>query len=176
MKIKKLSVGIAGIFLFVASGLPQTAYADKTITMDLRFAGAFVTNSLPSALIHAAGVGSPGRVEIRGYGGVDQFVGFTMECLGTPGPHIQIDILENPLLFRFNDLSLLFAKNGNGTICISMSDGSTNFVINIMFDGGRGRYAGATGNAVITGEAEALDSGGTFLAETGTIVGTIHLP
>jgi hypothetical protein len=176
MKFKKIIVGIAGVILLIAAGLPRPAFADKTIKMDLRFAGAFVTNSLPSALIHATGAGSPGRVEIRGYGGIDQFVGFTLECLGTPGPHIQIDIVENPLLFRFNDLSLLFAKNGNGTICIDLSDGSTNFVINIMFDGGRGRYAGATGNAVITGEAEALDSGGTFLAETGTIVGTIVLP
>jgi len=105
---------------------------------------------------------------------VDAVFGFDPVCLGSPG--FRIDILENPLIFKFQDLSLLFAKNGNGTICINMSDGSTNFVINIMFDGGRGRFAGATGNAVITGEAEALDSGGTFLAETGMIVGTIVLP
>ena len=175
MKLKNISIGAASLLLVVVAAFPQAAFA-KDVKMNLRFAGAFVTNSLPSALIHATGVGSPGRVEIRGYGGIDEFVGFVLECLGTPGPHIQIDIVENPLLFRFQDLSLLFAKKGNGTICINIPDGSIRFVINIEFDGGRGRYAGATGSAVITGEAEALDSNGTFLAETGTIVGTIIVP
>ena len=175
MKLKNISIGAASLLLVVVAAFPQAAFA-KDVKMNLRFAGAFVTNSLPSALIHATGVGSPGRVEIRGYGGIDEFVGFVLECLGTPGPHIQIDIVENPLLFRFQDLSLLFAKKGNGTICINTTDGSIRFVINIEFDGGRGRYAGATGSAVITGEAEALDSNGTFLAETGTIVGTIIVP
>lgn len=176
MKLKNISIGAASLLLVIVAAFPQAAVAEKTVQMNLRFAGAFVTNSLPSALIHATGVGSPGRVEIRGYGGIDEFVGFVLECLGTPGPHIQIDIVENPLLFRFQDLSLLFAKNGGGTICINLTDGSIRFVINIEFDGGRGRYAGATGSAVITGEAEALDSNGTFLAETGTIVGTIIVP
>ncbi len=171
MKIKNMSVGIAGVILLIAAGLPQSAVA-KDVNMNLRFAGAFISNSLPSALIHATGVGSPGRVEIRGYGGVDEVFGPDDDCLGSPG--FRIDILENPLLFRFNDLSLLFAKNGNGTICIRAT--GIDFEINIVFMGGRGRYAGATGNAVITGEAEALDSGDTFLAETGTIVGTIVLP
>ncbi len=175
MKIKKLTVGIAGIFVFVAAGLPRTAVAEE-VKMDLRFAGAFISNSLPSALIHATAKGSPGKAEIRGYGGIDQFVGPVGECLGSIGPHLQINIVENPLVFKFQDLSMLFAKNGNGIICISLTTGLIKFEINLMFDGGRGRFAGATGTAVITGEAEAVDSNATFLAETGTIVGTIVLP
>jgi len=176
MKVKNISAGIAGIFLFVAAGLPQSAVA-KEIEMNLRFAGAFVTSmGLPSALIHATGKGSPGKVEIRGYGGVDAFGGFPTECLGSTGSFVQINILENPLVFKFQDLSMLFAKNGNGIICISMTTGLIHFEINLMFDGGRGRFEGATGTAVITGEAEAVNVAQTFLAETGTIVGTIIVP
>ena len=173
MKIKNLSVGVAGVFLFVAAVLPQTAFAEE-VEMNLRFAGAFVTSQgLPSALIHATAKGSPGKVEIRGYGGVDVPVGFDFGCLGSPG--FRIDILENPLVFKFQDLSLLFAQGGMGTICIR-STGLIDFEINIVFDGGRGRYAGASGAATITGEAEAVNLAGTFLAETGTIVGTIIVP
>ena len=176
MKVKNISAGIAGIFLFVAAGLPQSAVAEE-IKMNLRFAGAFVTSAgLPSALIHATGKGSPGKVEIRGYGGVDAFGGFPDECLGSTGSFVQINLLENPLVFKFQDLSLLFAKGGAGTICIDMSTGLIDFEINIVFDGGRGRFAGASGTATITGEAEAVNSAQTFLAETGTIVGTIIVP
>ena len=172
MKVKNISAGIAGIFLFVAAGLPQSAVA-KEIEMNLRFAGTFITNSLPSALIHATGKGSPGKVEIRGYGGEDHVVGFDPMCLGSPG--FRIDITENPLVFKFQDLSLLFASNGNGIICIR-STGLVDFEINLMFQNGRGRFEGASGTATITGEAEPVNSAGTFLAETGTIVGTIIVP
>ena len=172
MKIKNISVGIAGVILLVAIGLPRTAVAGE-VEMNLRFAGAFISsNSLPSALIHVTAKGSPGKVEIRGYGGVDAVFGFDPMCLGSPG--FRIDILENPLIFKFQDLSLLFAKGGTGTICVRAT--GSDFEINLMFDGGRGRFEGATGTAVITGEAEAVDSAGTFLAETGTIVGTIIVP
>jgi len=171
MKVKNISAGIAGVILLIAVSLPQTAVAED-VEMNLRFAGSFITNSLPSALIDATAKGSPGKVEIRGFGGVDQVFGFDPMCLGSPG--FRIDILENPLVFKFQDLSLLFAKNGNGTICARPT--GIDFEINLMFDGGRGRYAGATGNAVITGEAEAINIAGTFLAETGTIVGTIIVP
>ena len=172
MKIKNISVGIAGAIMLVAVGMPQTALAHEEVEMDLRFAGAFISNSLPSTLIHATGKGSPGKVEIRGYGGSETVVGFVDECLGSPGFQLTID--ENPLVFRFDDLSLLFAKGGTGTICVRAT--GTDFEINIVFMGGRGDFEGATGTAVITGEAEAVDSAGTFLAETGTVVGTIFLP
>ena len=171
MKVKNISAGIAGIFLFVAAGLPQSAVAGEVV-MDLRFAGSFITNSLPSSLIHATGKGSPGKVEIRGYGGVEEVFGFDPMCLGSPG--FRIDILENPLVFKFQDLSLLFAKNGNGIICIRPT--GIDFEINLMFMGGRGRFEGATGTAMILGETEAINIAGTFLAETGTIVGTIIVP
>ena len=172
MKVKNISAGIAGIFLFVAAGLPQSAVAEE-IKMNLRFAGSFITNSLPSALIDATGKGSPGKVDIRGYGGEDEVIGPDPMCLGSPG--FRIDITENPLVFKFQDLSLLFAKGGTGTIC-ARPTGIIDFEINLMFMGGRGRFEGASGTAMILGETEAINIAGTFLAETGTIVGTIIVP
>ncbi len=186
MKIKNISVGIAGALLLVAVGLPQTAVADREIKMDLRFAGSFVTGivhivdpvtgaTAPSALIHTTAVGSLGPAETRGFGGQTHVAGVLPDCLGIPfGLHVVID--ENPLVFAFKDLSLLFAKGGSGDICIDLVTGVNKFVIEIDFDGGRGRFEGATGGATITGEAEPLNSARTFLAETGTIVGTIIVP
>ena len=185
MKTKNISVGIAGIFLFVAAGLPQTALADKMVKVDMRFAGAFangishihpMTNApVTSALIHAQAMGRPGKAEIRGFGGRESVVGEPEDCLGIPfGLHIVIT--ENPLVFSFKNLSLLFAKGGGGDICIDTATGETKFVIDIEFMGGRGKFEGATGHAVITGEAEPLSIDGSFLGETGTIVGWIFLP
>ncbi len=186
MKVKNIFAGIAGIFLFVAAGLPQSAVA-KEIQLDQRFAGAFVTGIMhlvdpmtggeaPSALIHTISKGSPGRAVTRGFGGVTIPAGPPVEnCLGIPFG-LPIAVIENPLVFTFQDLSLLYAKGGSGLICIDIFTGAQKFVIEIEFDGGTGRFEGATGGATITGEGVPLNSAGTFLAETGTTVGTIIVP
>jgi hypothetical protein len=175
MKIKNTSVSLAIVVLVLAGGLPLTAVADKAVTMDLRFAGSFINEALPSALIHTTAVGSPGRAETRGFGGTTVFGGFPSDCLGIPFG-LSIIVTENPLIFTFQDLSLLFAKGGNGQICIDLATGNSVFEINITFMGGRGRFEGATGEAVIRGEAEPLSADGSFQGETGTIVGTIYVP
>ena len=182
MKIKNISVGIAGIFLFVVAGLPQTALADKTVKMDLRFAGAFISNSLPSPLIHVQAKGKPDKAVIRGYGAAGEAdeMSTPTACLGLSGPEgsiLRIPAAEDPLIFTFKDLSLLFA-DGSGEICVDLTSPTSNsvFRFDITFTGGRGKYEGATGTAVITGEAQAVSADGTFLAETGTIVGTIIVP
>jgi hypothetical protein len=180
MKTKNISVGIAGILLFVVAGLPQTALADKTVKMDLRFAGAFISNSLPSPLIHVQAKGKPGKAVIRGYGAntaLDAVEAPVFECLGSPGLFARVTAAEDPLIFTFKDLSLLFA-DGSGEICVDLTSPTSNsvFRFDITFAGGRGKYEGATGTAVITGEAQAVSADGTFLAETGTIVGTIIVP
>ncbi len=178
MKTKNISVGIAGIFLFVVAGLPQTALADKTVKMDLRFAGAFISDSLPRPLIHVEAKGKPGKAVIRGYGAGAGTVSPTIfECLGSSGVFIRITATEDPLIFTFKDLSLLFA-DGSGEICVDLTSPTFNsvFRFDITFTGGRGKYEGATGTAVITGEAQPVSADGTFLAETGTIVGTIIVP
>lgn len=187
MKIENTSVRLATVVLVLAGALPLTAVADKVIEMDLRFAGVFATGIMhvnpmtgqivPSALIHAQAKGKPGKVEIRGFGGVDIPPGAPVStCLGSDGLFLSITIMENPLVFAFRDLSLLFAKGGSGTICVNLITGLTVFEINITFMGGRGRFEGATGQALIVGEAENVSSDGSFLGETGTIVGWINVP
>ncbi len=180
MKIKNTSVGIAGAILLVAIGLPQPAVAED-VNMNLRFAGAFISNSLPSALIHVQAKGSPGKAVIRGYGAsgaADPDPVVVEDCLsGTGGVFLSIIAGEDPLIFTFEDLSLLFA-DGSGEICVDLTSptGNAEFRFDITFKGGRGRFEGATGTAVITGEAEPVSADQSFLAETGTIVGTIIVP
>ncbi len=193
MKIKNISVGIAGVILLIAAGLPQTAVADKMVKVDMEFAGGFVasgivhsdlstmnsTDTTTSPLIHVQAKGSPGRAVIRGFGaGGDGIPVFTSDdCLGSSSTagFVRILVEEDPLLFTFNDLSLLFA-DGTGEICIDINTGFSEFQFDITFMGGRGRFEDATGTAVIRGEAVPVSADGSFLAETGTIVGTIVLP
>ena len=185
MKIKNTSVSLATVVLVLAGGLPLTAVADESVQVNMRFAGSIAPgilhvapttgDTVDSVLIHWQAKGRPGRAEIRGFGGRVQFVGFVLDCFGTPG--IRLDILEEPLVFTFKDLSLLFAKDGSGQICIDVATGESNFVSNIMFMGGRGRFEGATGYAVIEGvRGEAVSSDLSFQGATGTIVGWISLP
>ena len=191
MKTNNISVGIAGVILLVAIGLPQAAVAEE-IEMNVSFAGTFATGILhvnpmtgeivPTPLIHVQAKGSPGKALIRGYGaGGDEPPVFVVPpelCLGSSSPFagfLRIIAGEDPLVFTFQDLSLLFA-NGDGEICIDLATGNSEFAFDIMFTGGRGRFEGATGTAVITGEAQPVSADGSFLAETGTIVGTIIVP
>ena len=187
MKIKNTFIRLAAVVLVLAGGLPLTAVADKTVNMNLRFAGNFASGILhvnpitgeivPSALIHVTAVGSPGRAEIRGSGasGDAPIPVVTFDCLGSSGLFLSIIATEDPLIFTFQDLSLLFA-NGSGEICVDLISGLSEFEFNIMFIGGRGRFEGATGQAVIRGEAERVSNDGSFQGETGTIVGWINLP
>jgi len=148
--------------------------------MDLRFAGAFISDSLPSPLIHVEAKGKPGKAVTRGYGAgtaADPDPVVTDNCLGSTGAFLSIIAGEDPLIFTFKDLSLLFA-DGSGEICVDLTSPTFNsvFRFDITFTGGRGKYEGATGTAVITGEAQPVSADGSFLAETGTIVGWINVP
>ncbi len=193
MKIKNTFIRLATVVFVLAGGLPLTAVADKVVDVDMRFAGAFVGSGIKhldlstmdpfdtttSALIHVQAKGKPGRAEIRGFGGGgDAMPVFTPgDCLGSSSVAGFVRILpeEDPLLFTFKDLSLLFA-DGTGEICIDLLTGFSEFEFNITFMGGRGRFEGATGTAVIRGEAAPVSADGSFQAETGTTVGWIILP
>ena len=170
-------------FIFPA----QPAVADKMVEVDMRFAGSLAvdilhvdpttSNMVPSPLTHWQAKGRPGKAEIRGFGGsaiVDPVPVTT--CLGSTGLFLSITILENPLVFTFKDLSLLFAKGGGGTACFNLITGLTEFEINITFMSGRGRFEGATGQAVIRGESESVSADVSFNGQTGRIVGWIHVP
>ena len=189
MKIKITAIVFATVMLALASGLPLTAVADQMVEVKMRFAGSFGTdinhadpmtgNTVDSSLIHVQAKGSLGRAEIRGFGGrATAPAPFPVNnCLGSEGLFLSFEITENPLVFTFKDLSLLFAKGGSGLVCIDLlQPGITTFEIELEFMGGRGRFEGATGVAVLKGEGEAVSADGSFIGETGTIDGWISAP
>ena len=164
----------------------MNAIADKTMEVDLRFAGAFTSGILhvdpmtgltvASALIRTTVVGNLGRGVTQGSGaGGGSIPEVTTSCLGADGLFLKIIATENPLVTTFDDLSLLF-NDGTGEICIDLITGNSVFRFDIIFTGGRGRFEGATGYAVIEGEAEPVSADGSFMGETGTIIGWVTVP
>ena len=188
MKNRITAIVFAAVILALGSGFPLASVADQVVDVKMRFAGSFATNILhvdpsvgevvDSSLINVQSKGTLGSAELRGFGGRSSVPPvFVMNCLGSKGEFLTFDILENPLVFTFKDLSLLFAKGGSGVVCIDLQNpGITTFEIEIEFMGGRGRFENATGFAVIKGEGEAVSADGTFIGETGTIEGWISAP
>ena len=185
MRIKNTSVCLATVVLVLAGGLPLTAVADEAVEMDMRFAGTIAgevlhevtmtNNIVTSGLNHIQAKGSPGRAEVRGFGGRSTGPTSVTTCLGKGGNFFKFTLVESPVVFTFKDLSLLFA-NGGGTLCFNLETLLSEFETNIMFMGGRGDFEGATGQAVFSGEAEAVSNDFSFSGITGTIVGSINLP
>ena len=185
MNMKNTSVNFATAVLVLAGGLPMNALADTMVEVDMRFAGALATGvfhadpmtgtPVTSALIHVHTTGSLGRGVTQGFGAPDGDPVFTTSCLGSDGTFLSITATENPLVTTFEDLSLLFS-NGSGEICLDLTTGKSVFRFDIMYTGGRGRFEGATGQAVIEGEAEPVSADGSFNGETGTQVGWVNLP
>ena len=189
MKTRITVIGFATVILALVSGLPLSAVADQAVEVKMRFAGSFATNlnhvdpmtgnTVDSSLIHVQAKGTLGMAEIRGFGGraMAPTAPPVSNCLGSEGLFLSFEILENPLVFTFKDLSLLFAKGGSGVVCIDLlHPGITVFEIELEFMGGRGRFEGATGIAVLKGEGEAVSADGSFIGETGTINGWISAP
>ena len=167
----------------------MTAVADKVVEMDMRFAGTLATDFLhvhpmtgatvTSPLLHFQTKGKPGKAVVRVFGGRITGPDFppVTTCLGaTDGPFLKFTIVEGPFVFTFKDLSLLFAKGAAGTICFNLITLLSEFESNVMFTGGRGKFEGATGQAVFRGESEAVSDDFSFSGITGTIVGWINLP
>lgn len=188
MKTRITAIGFATAIAALASGLPLTAAADQMVDVNMRFAGSFATNIIhvapstgeivDSSMINVQAKGTLGTAEIRGFGGRSTAPPvFQPNCLGSEGAFLSFDILENPLVFTFKDLSLLFAKGGSGVVCIDLlNPGISTFEIEVEFMGGRGRFEGATGVAVIKGEGEAVSADGSFIGETGTVEGWVSAP
>ena len=186
-KRPKVVILFVGFMLLGAIGLSALAIPPgnaDTVDMDLRFAGTFINNiqyvvpgtgeTKASALIRLHAKGSPGPAEITLFGGSSEVPQFS-DCCGGPAC-LLIAITENPLVFTFfNDLSLLFAT-GAGEFCLDLSTGIGTGTIDLTFTGGRGRFEGATGEAVTVFEIVPVSADGSFSAETGQTVGEILLP
>lgn len=175
------------LMIGVLLALPLQVLADRTIEVSQRFAGAFTNGVLhadpisgtpiPGAAIDVKMRGTLGSGVVLGGGGSGTAAPlFTLNCLGEDGAFLRIIAAEDPLVLTFDDLSLLFIKGGGGEICVNLANGNSTFRFDVPFAGGRGRFEGATGYAVIEGEAEPVSADGSFLGETGTIVGWVTLP
>ncbi len=187
--LTKLSGTLAGGMLLVLFGIsaPWFAYGvppvdDNIVEMDMRFAGTFF-NSDELNIGHFRAKGSPGSATIRFVtvpaGGLPP--DFPSDCCtGTVSfSCLLAHNTANPLIFTFDDLSLLFANIKEGTagdICVDLSTGGVQARIEVEFTGGKGRFEGATGEAVVLAEIEVVSPDGTLSGETGTIVGEIVLP
>lgn len=169
------------------TALPSLALADRTIEVKQRFAGAFINGVLHadpmtgtpvgSAAIDVLTRGTLGKGVILGGGGtIGSGPEFTLNCLGQAGTFLRFIAGEDPLVLTFDDLSTLFVKSGSGEICIDLATGNSLFRFDVTFNGGRGRFAGASGYAVIDGEAEPVSADGSFSGETGTFVGWVTVP
>ena len=192
--IKRYFLLFIGFILLVAMAGPPVQAGEKEVRVNWRFAGTFINNILefdlltqephPTALVHGQLKGPPGRAELRVFAGTTSVPEFSPDCFdGAPG--LAFFILENPIVITFPDLSLLFAKlaeNKVGDFCLELEmpvgipTGRSEGKIPIMFTGGRGRFEGASGEAMIEAELEAVSINGNFSGETATVKGWVILP
>lgn len=190
--IKRTFLLFIGFMLLIALASPQVQARKKEVRVNWRFAGTFITNIVEfdptinfpegdttvTALIHGQLKGRPGRAELRSFAGRSTPPVPSEGCFDGAGG-FAISITENPIVITFPNLSLLFAKlatSTTGDVCLDFSTGRGEGVIPIMFTGGRGRFEGASGNAEIKFETQAVSSSGNFSGETATVKGTIFLP
>lgn len=185
---KNRFLSFLGITMLISLTASESQADGKRVPISFKFAGAFISNvqqSLadgsptgPSTIIHVSAWGFPGgRVLIRGFGGQSGRSG-PGRCPLDGEPAFVVQLVENPLVMTFPDLSLLFANLASGEqgyICIDGA-GKNRFEIPLDFIGGRGKFEGASGGALVKGEAEPIDSRGNFLGETGTLKGLAILP
>ena len=189
-----LTVALVLTLTPAAEGKPKP----KDIVFDQTFAGVLINTiqyvppgGAPTASTMGLfeGKGSPGPTTTRTFGGRSGAPDFAICaaapmdqkacsdcCAGASSPNcLSFPITENPLVFTFtDDLSLLFA-GGTGEVCVDLITGRSTGTIDIMFTGGRGRFEGAKGDAVVVFETQPISADGSFAGETGRTVGTIEL-
>ena len=182
-KLLILSLSIALLLVISATISPVNAgsknvnwkvagsIANYVMVLDLN------TNQLvPNYLISLSAKGPPGNAEIT-IMGVGVPVGPDPAC----NDETRINIIQNELVARFPDLSLLFATHDTGTggyLCVT--ENGTNFTTSMVITGGTGRFEGATGGITGTGDGYPVNpdptTDGPLSAETGNLIGTIYLP
>ena len=126
----------------------------------------------PHYLINLSATGTPGPAEITlmGVGIPEDPPDETDDC------DSKIIIIQNQMVARFPDLSLLFASHDNvkgGYLCQNEGE-DTFFETNMIITGGTGRFEGASGEITGNGYSHSALSGGPLSAETAQIKGTIN--
>lgn len=114
-------------------------------------------------------VGSPGRSTAESVGEFTDYY-FT----GVTGCELRSDVIWESWVQTFNDLSMLFSPVTEGFICVNLFTGEVWGEIIGDFDGGTGRFQGATGDYII--EFEGYAATPYQNAFEGTVKGLIELP
>lgn len=171
--------------LIMATLTMNSAFADGTRPIEIRFAGGFVQNILQ---MQVDAMGTPtGMLEsrsmafVKGVGTFGRVDGIAVTVSGPPVSEMLCssglvkvaDIVENNLVLTFADLSLLYG-NGTGVVCINPADPTAFPVAEVegTWDGGTGRFSAAGGNwSIRFGVAEPAGVATQFIAETGLIKG-----
>ncbi len=184
---KLVVVGI--VAAAVPLGLSIAVYARSarnSVPVNWRIAGQALTNievtdtitgeTTPVALVSGVGQGSPGPVQVEGF--------------GTPGPadapsglcpagtDLELRFSDGGFVATLSDLSTMFftldqSPDANNALCIDF-EGPNLGVADYVMTGGSGRFEGATGK--VTGRFTIWDVSGLLAGETGEIVGTIYRP
>lgn len=160
----------------------------RTVDVNWRISGTFITGVqvLPpgppgtepksAAWIDVKAKGRPGRADIRvvGLGGL---IPSDPDCGSCPAGFAAFGAVSNPFVATFHkDGSQLYADldpEGCALICLNFVTGASEGEEELVITGGTGKFEGATGNLLISFETQPI--GPAFSAETGRIVGTIHL-
>lgn len=175
-----------GAMLIIPTMLVNSAFADGTQKLQIRFAGGFVQNIQQmqvDAMGAPTGVESRSIALVKGRGTFGRVDIMSVTVSGPPvsekscsGDLIKIaDIVENNLVLTFGDLSLLYG-NGTGAVCLNPLD-PTAFPLAEFegtWDGGTGRFKRAGGKwSIRFNFAEPVGVTTQFIAETGVIKGHI---
>jgi hypothetical protein len=186
--IRKTFLLFTSFVLFVVLAGVQVQAGSKRVPVNWRFSGTLMTNIvvfdatiLDTALtgaVHGQLKGSPGTAQLQLFSGRSTDPVFSQDCFDGAGG-FTISVTDNPLVITFPDGSLLFANLATGMtgeFCLDFTTGRGEGTIPIMFIGGRGRFEGASGQAMIEGETQAISADGNFSGETATVKGMIILP
>ena len=181
-KLLILSLFISVIFVFSAPISPVNAgsknvnwevagsIANYVMVLDTTTSGL-----VPNFLISLSAKGSPGEAEITLMG-----VGVPISDYNNNDPCdkleniLQVDFIQNDMVARFPDLSLLFARIIPSTsyLCVDTSTGISTFHAEMEFFKGTGRFEGVTGGSIM-GDGTSYAVGNSLAGEVGTIKGNI---
>jgi len=197
-----LLVAVAGppVHAWEKEGDHHHRWRNNEVRLDLRIAGAFYNGlaQLPNPeagvfLFHTEAKGKPGDATIVGVnqgpggGTKDTFITGMDDPDCFEGADLKQTPIrgdpqnENSLVATFEDLSVLNMAKDEDRLdeafnCIRFFPFRFDFVVPIKFVGGFGRFEGATGTGIATGQSMLILQDSNFGSEIGTIKGTVMLP
>ena len=169
----KLSLIIAFCSVFIVAG---TAQADEMTIKHQTFSGAshetMVDTNGDFAFAAVMNLESKGGLGQSTSTHMTEYTAYTFsDCPdGVPTAHL----VQHSYVQTFNDLSMLYGVATAGRICFDPNTSELTCEEEGIFDGGTGRFEGATGSWTVN--CEIFLVGETMTALTGTLDGTVSVP